>query len=323
MIRAPRFWYRPAGVMAGLLWPLTLLWRAGAWIKARRARPQRSALRVVCIGNITTGGTGKTPITAALAAAAAARGWRPVILTRGHGGSLTGPVEVTASMTAERTGDEPLLLARHAPVVIAADRAAGAAWIEARQLGDLIVMDDGMQNHALRKDATLAVFNGRVGIGNGMIVPAGPLRETLTGLQRAEAAAISGEDATGLAARIARAHPDLPIFTVARRLDADAVAAIAGRPVVAFAGIGDPHGFFAMLADAGVNLVERHALADHGTIDDPRLDALTARSQALGAVLVTTEKDAARLGARAAAVHTVGLEIDLPAALLDKLLPPR
>lgn len=325
MMRTPSFWYRSGiSLKAVALLPLAAIWLLAGKLRYLVARPYRSSLKVVCVGNVTTGGTGKTPLTAALAEAATNRGWTPVILTRGHGGSTHGPVLVKPGMTAAQTGDEPLMLAQHCPVVIARDRGIGARWIEDHTSADLIIMDDGLQNPTLHKDASIAVFSGRLGIGNGLPVPAGPMRERLSrGLRHCDAAVITGDDLCGVESLLARCCPGLRVHHARRQLDKSDLATIGQAPVVAFAGIGDPDGFFTMLEDAGVALAGRLPLADHAEIEAPFLAEANAMAKAAGARLVTTEKDMARLGGATQGIVAIRLQTHLDPGILDKIIPRR
>ena len=319
----PRFWQR-RGLMAALLSPFSLIWLLLAWMRRVIATPFKAEMPVICIGNITSGGTGKTPLVAGLAEAACDQGWRPVILTRGHGGSATGPLHVDPGTAAAIAGDEAVMLCRICPVVVSRDRAAGAKFITAEGLGDLIIMDDGMQNPGLIKDRLVMVFNGRSGLANGLIIPAGPLREPLrAGLERADAVAITSADETGLTGKINLIDAGMPVANIERALNPDDIKALTGKPVLAFAGIGDNEGFFDMLSAAGVHLVETRSFADHHAYDDQDIATLTAMAAAQHAVLVTTEKDKARLGAAATGVIAVRLVTRVPISLLDRILPRR
>ncbi|HCD49522.1 MAG TPA: tetraacyldisaccharide 4'-kinase [Alphaproteobacteria bacterium] len=331
MMRTPSFWYRrEASLIAWLLLPLALLIAGAGWLRNRLVSPHKAQCPVICIGNITTGGTGKTPLVATLVNAAIERGWTPVILTRGYGGSLKGPVLITPELspklspklTPAQTGDEALMLSRIAPVVVAANRAEGAALIENEGLGDLIIMDDGMQNPGLHKNTVIACFNGRLGIGNGMLQPAGPLRESLAGIARAEAVIITGRDETGLANRIAQRYPQTRIIHAERALNPHDVAAVGTGNVIAIAGIGDPEGFFTMIENAGFEHVEKIAFADHEMISDDRLDRIRQQAQSAGATIITTEKDAARLDGRIADIMTIRLDTTLPADFSGSVIPP-
>ena len=324
-MRTPSFWYQNrVSAAARLLSPLSYAWLVGGWLRAMLTRTRPCRFPVICVGNLTVGGTGKTPMVAALAKAAVKRGFRPVVLTRGHGGRLRGPASATGGMTAEEVGDEARMLCRTVPVVIADNRAEGAAFIEAGELGDLILMDDGMQSRRLAKDRQVAVFSGRLGIGNGRPVPAGPMRERLAGLARADAVVVTGDDETGLLDLLRGRFPGMPVFHVKRRLHSGDAKALADQPVVAFAGTGDPEGFFSMLEEAGVNIAARVPLADHEPLTRTRMTELRDLAKEHGALLATTEKDVARLSRREDidSVRMVRLETRLDRGLADLLLPP-
>jgi tetraacyldisaccharide 4'-kinase len=178
----PTWWYGGGGDFRQRA--LVPLGRLYGWIAERRYsrhRPYRSRLPVICVGNFTAGGTGKTPLAIAIARLLIARGERPVFLTRGYGGRTAGPAWVAASPGAARLyGDEPLLLCAVAPTLVARDRRAGVIAIEAdRRQPTVIVMDDGLQNGAVAKDLSLALVDGKRGVGNGEVIPAGPLRAPL------------------------------------------------------------------------------------------------------------------------------------------------
>jgi tetraacyldisaccharide 4'-kinase len=291
-MREPAFWRRPRGI-ASLLAPLAAAYGAvAAW---RMTRPGASAgVPVVCIGNLTVGGAGKTPAAMAVAKLLHDAGRRPFVLSRGYGGHLAGPVRVDPDAHgAAEVGDEPLLLARVAPTVVARDRVAGAA--AARAAGaDVIVMDDGFQNPSLHKDVSLVVVDGRRGVDNSKVLPAGPLRAPLdVQLARAHALLVIGDPA-GAADVIAAAHA-LPRFHGRLEPDAAALAALRPHKVLAFAGIGDPEKFFATLAEAGIDVRARQAFPDHHLYRRAEAADLIARAEREGLVLVTTEKDLVRL----------------------------
>ena len=295
-MKAPGFWNAPPGLAAALLAPAAALWRLGGWLRARRASPWRAPVPVICIGNLTAGGAGKTPLVAALLPRLEAAGLAPHVLSRGHGGRLRGPQRVDpAQDRAAEVGDEPLMLAALAPVWIARDRAAGARAAAGAGAG-AIVMDDGFQNPSLVKDLSILVVDAGAGFGNGRLIPAGPLREPVAnGLARADLVVLVG----GEAAR-ARALSRWPELAARRPLAAE-IAPLAtgldlsGMPVMAFAGIGRPEKFFATLEEMGAKLVERVAFADHYAYPEAVLRRLVGTARRRGALLVTTEKDAARL----------------------------
>jgi tetraacyldisaccharide 4'-kinase len=290
-MRDPAFWWRPAGLASALLSPVAAVY--GAVAARRMAQPgARSALPVLCIGNLTVGGAGKTPTAMAVAEMLKASGQNPVFLSRGYGGRLSGPVLVDAAAhTAADVGDEPLLLARVAPTVVAADRVAGAE--AARRAGaDVIVMDDGFQNPSLHKDLSIVVVDGRRGIGNLRVFPAGPLRAPLDAqLACAQAVLVIGPGADDVVAAACR----IPVFRGRLAPDAHTVAELASRPVLAFAGIGDPEKFFATLTASGIDVRARRAFADHHRFSAQEAADLVEQAGGEGLTLVTTEKDWVRL----------------------------
>ena len=324
-IKTPSFWYKPhATWQTKLLSPLTRLWRLGAKLRNVRVKSYRSSLKVICVGNITSGGSGKTPLVRTLAAEAKKRGYNPIILTKGYGGSFINPTLVKLEMDARFVGDEAVMLAKDAPVVVAKNRAEAARWIENFTEHDLILMDDGMQNLDLEKDVQLAVFNGRLGIGNALLMPAGPLRESLEdGLEKTHAVVMTGKDKTNLAKEIKQLFPQLKIVRATRTFDKKALRRIGKKPAIAFAAIADPHGFFQELKDAGINLVNSVAYPDHAPISTQELGRLATAAKAQNAVLITTEKDAARLGAHANDSIAICIKTSIDIKLLDEFLPPK
>lgn len=305
-LEEPGWWYDAGGrIWPRVLAPVGALY--GRIVAHRfRRRPLRVGLPVICIGNFTLGGTGKTPLVRHVVGRLRAFGREPVVLMRGYGGQERGPHWVDAVVdSARRVGDEPLLLAKEAPVLVARDRAAGAGVIAARVgPSGVIVMDDGLQNPALAKDLSIAVVDGRRLFGNGRVFPAGPLRADLAfQLGLADAVVVNQPaggacDADWLARFCARfAKPVLE----ARVSPADDAAWLRGRRVLAFAGIGHPARFFQLLERLGADVVETRAFADHQLLSEASAGALLADAVRVGADLVTTEKDVARLaGARGA-----------------------
>jgi tetraacyldisaccharide 4'-kinase len=310
-MREPRFWWQPRSLAAHLLAPVAALYGAVAAARMRRAG-RAAGIPVVCVGNLTLGGAGKTPAALAIARLLAGEGERPFLLSRGYGGTLAGPLRVDAGThSAREVGDEPLLLARAAPTVVARDRVAGAAAARAGG-ATVIVMDDGLQNPALAKDFTIAVIDGRRGLGNGAMFPAGPLRAPLVAQLAATDALLVIGTGKGAAEAdgIASAH-GLPVFHARLDPDRTALSDLAGKRVLAFAGIGDPEKFFATLAYAGINAPVREAFADHHRYTRTDAARLLARAERDGLHLVTTEKDLARmagdagLAALAIAAHSL------------------
>lgn len=295
-MRAPGFWRGPAPtLLAQALRPAAALYGAVAAARMGR-RGARAGVPVVCIGNFTVGGTGKTPTAIAVAALLEEMGERPYFLTRGHGGRLAGPEAIDLSRHGhEDVGDEPLLLARAAPTIVSRDRPAGAA-LAATMGASVVVMDDGFQNPSLEKDLSLVLVDGETGLSNGLCLPAGPLRAPLAAQwPRAGALVVMGEGAAGEAlAEEARAR-GAPVLRARLAPDAEAVRRFAGARVLAFAGIGRPEKFFDTLRACGADIVEGVAFPDHHRFAASEIASLRARAAARGLTLATTEKDAARL----------------------------
>jgi tetraacyldisaccharide 4'-kinase len=302
-MREPDFWWKKPGLASALLSPLALVYGTVTGSRMRRAG-FRAAVPVVCIGNFTLGGTGKTPVAIAVAKLLSAQGEKPVFLSRGYGGTLAGPVQVDPKRHRNAdVGDEPLLLARQAPAVVARDRAAGARL--AQELGaSVIVMDDGLQNPALAKDVSLCAVDARRGFGNARVFPAGPLRAPLaTQFARVQALLLIGNGAAGTRSMALARERQCPVLRARLEPSATALKSIGRRNVLAFAGIGDPEKFFTTLATAGITAQAEESFPDHHPYSEDDAVRLLARCTAEKLVPVTTEKDWVRLsgldGARA------------------------
>ena len=323
-MRAPEIWDRQdfwSRLAVATLTPLGWVYGASVTWKVHNAAPYHAPVPVLCVGNLTVGGTGKTPVAIAIARALAARGRRPFFLSRGYGGKLHGPIQVMPKHRAEDVGDEPLLLAAAAPVVVSRNRGEGAR-LAVEHGADVIVMDDGHQNFSVTKDLSLIVVDAEQQFGNGRILPAGPLRESVRqGLARADAVLVVGDGEPPLAGysgpvlRAHLTHVELP--------------ALSGRRVVAFAGIGRPEKFFRSLRAFGAEIAATKQFGDHHLYTLSEIARLKATARAANALLVTTEKDYVRmteteregiavLPVRAAIDNVPALEL-----LLDRLVAPR
>jgi tetraacyldisaccharide 4'-kinase len=314
-MREPAFWRRKPGLAARLLAPLSLTYGAVAGLRLRQ-RGRRAGVPVVCIGNFTVGGAGKTPTALAVARMLAAAGERPVFLSRGYGGRLAGPVLVDpARQVADDVGDEPLLLARAAATIVAQARVEGAALAVGAGAG-VIVMDDGFQNPSLTKDFSALVVDGQRGIGNGRVIPAGPLRAPFKAqLARAHALVVVGM-ATGATDVVAAARAQgIPVFAAQLRPDPGFVSALGGGRALAFAGIGDPQKFFATLVDAGIAVAATRSFPDHHRYTKAQAQALCDDADRDGLILVTTEKDYVRLTGDDALAELAAHAHALPVAL--------
>ena len=282
--------------MAACLAPLASVYGWAAAARHARTEPYRSRLPVICAGNFTAGGTGKTPLVMHLCEHLRANGRHPVALTRGYGGRHAGPHRVGDADTADDVGDEALLLARTAPTLVARDRAAGARAVEAMpDPAGVIVMDDGLQNPSLAKDLAIAMVDGSRGLGNGLVIPAGPLRAPLDfQLGLADAIVVNGAGAGDHVAERLRHRFNGPVLRSSVVVAGDATW-LQGRRVVAWAGIASPQRFLATLQTQGAEVVERVFFRDHQRLGQVDAERLLALAHWLQAVLVSTEKDLARL----------------------------
>lgn len=305
-MRTPEFWYpvhgRSFGSLPWLLAPLAFVFACVGRLRILLSSPYRAPAPVICIGNLTAGGTGKTPVALALAERLTARGVKTHFLTRGHGGALAGPVRVEpARHTAHDVGDESLLLARVAPTWVARNRKAGA--ITACAAGaELLILDDGHQNPHLVKDLSLLLIDAERGFGNGWVIPSGPLREPVArGLARADAVLIMGNGGN---------FPDFGKTLLRAHRQLSNPDSLRNQRLFAFCGIGAPQQFFDMLRQAGADLAGVQAFPDHHPFTDDEIDQIISSAEKTGATPVTTEKDWVRLSPpMRRKILAVGMEI--------------
>jgi tetraacyldisaccharide 4'-kinase len=306
-MKTPAFWYEKPGALAWFLWPLGWIYGAvTAWRMQRKGAVV--GLPVVCVGNFTAGGAGKTPVVLMLADALSKAGERPFVISRGYGGKLHGPVRVDPSHhTAKDCGDEPLLLAEHVPTIVAQDRVAGAGFAQGEG-ATVLLLDDGMQNSLLSKDFTIAVVDGGVGIGNGFCVPSGPLRAPL-------AAQISSVDAVLLVGgkKDSRSLQSMNRPMVFGHLEPDTTAVIdlRGLRLLAFAGIGRPEKFFETLRQSGLDVVQTRSFADHHPYSEADMITLRREAASKDLTLVTTEKDMVRVQSPKADIKSMPVRLQL------------
>lgn len=292
-MKAPSFWYmktlpfwaKPLGFLGNLY---------GFFLKRRIALTPGTGVGVpvVCVGNLTVGGVGKTPLVQDLARRFLGKGKKVGILSRGYGGRLKGPLRVnTTYHQAKDVGDEPLLLAKTVPTWVAKDRVAGAMLMRRKGV-DLILMDDGHQNPTLHKNVSLVVVDGVQGFGNGHIFPGGPLREPVeSGLRRAHGMIVVGTPN----AQVTQALDHFSGSIYYAQFKTDIAGLLQNKKYMAFAGIGQPHKFFQSLESQGLQVAHTRAFPDHHMYTDKDLFALKAHARQKGYVLITTEKDYVRL----------------------------
>jgi tetraacyldisaccharide 4'-kinase len=292
-MREPDFWWQAKG--GRLLAPLGGIYGAVAAFRLK-SPGQKVGAPVICLGNLTMGGAGKTPAALTVGQLLLAEHKRPFFLTRGYGGRLAGPVRVDpAHHSAADVGDEPLLLAKLAATIVARNRLAGGRAAR-RDGANVIVMDDGFQNPSLAKDLGILVVDGRRAIGNGRVFPAGPLRAPLqVQVAHAQAVLVVGTPTEGMASVLenARRH-GVAIFHGQLAPDRADLDGLGQRRVLAFAGIADPEKFYSTLREAGVAVAEHASFPDHHRYTAANARDLIARADAASLALLTTEKDYAR-----------------------------
>jgi tetraacyldisaccharide 4'-kinase len=315
---APDFWARPAGFAARLLTPFGGVWNAFGCLHRAISHPYQAPVPVVCVGNLVAGGAGKTPVVLSLAEWLAARGVAVAVVTRGYGGALTGPLRVDPRRHDWReVGDEAVLIAERAPCWIARNRARGVREAALSGAG-AILLDDGFQNPTVDKTLSLIVVDAAYGFGNGRVMPAGPLRESLTsGLARAAAVVLVGDGPVPAAVKDRQG-------ILRATLEPLEASRFAGRPFFAFAGIGRPEKFFATLRSIDARVVATRAFPDHHRYTANEIDALRRAADRAAAQLVTTKKDIVRVPPHLRSGIEV-LEIEVrwadPAAL-ERLMAP-
>ncbi len=330
-LKTPTFWYRSKDSSPSLsehllsaITPVYAAVHSHLQNKKQQIEPHKSHLPVICIGNLTAGGSGKTPTSRALANLLISSSMvkTPYFLTRGYGRTGNHPVilKQNSENTYKDNGDEALLLFQDLPVAISADRAVGAQMIE-EDGGDLIIMDDGLLNHTLAKTVTFIAIDGAMGFGNGKTIPAGPLREPVSaGLTRGDAIVFIGEDRRDTLGRL---PVNMPIFKA--NLDTPARdIPDKNQTYIGFSGLGFPDKFFYYASSLGLEFAETIAYPDHHPYTDADIERLLGKADKHGARLLTTEKDMIRVPLKFQNhidVLPVTFHFENPASVLDFLSP--
>lgn len=281
-MKTPDYWQSDT-LISKILAPLSVVYGFLTQLRLKIHKSPKATVPVICIGNITAGGTGKTPVSLAIAKMLINDVYHPFFVTRGYGGKIKNVMVNNKKHSAQEVGDEPLLLSAQAPTVVNPNRYEGAQ-LAIKEGADLIIMDDGFQNPSLKKDLSFLVFDGNYGIGNGKIIPSGPLRETFeNGIKRADALVIMGQDKYGLAKRT-----KLPTFFA--HLET-AQTVIEAPNIIAFAGIGHPQKFYTTLKEQGFNILKTIDFPDHHFYNKKELEKIVDEAQKLNAEVYTTSKD--------------------------------
>ncbi len=289
-MKTPEFWQKNKG-WSEILFPFSALYYLSVLARGKLARPKKADIPVICVGNVVAGGAGKTPVAIEVGKILKEQGVSFAFISRGYGGLLDGPVEVNPDEhTAEEVGDEPLLLARTAPCIVSKNRLAGINKA-AENGAKLAILDDGLQNPSVIKDFSLLVIDGLYGIGNGYLLPAGPLRDKLDNtLRKSDMAVLVGEDKHNIIPEI---EPHLPVLRATIQPSGNINPH--GRKFIAFAGIGYPEKFFNTLENNSFRIMETRKFADHHNYNENDIKNLLKKAEKIDAELITTEKDLTRI----------------------------
>ena len=313
-MKTPSFW-QTDNLTSKLLSPLGELYALATKLRIKLKKSQKVSIPVICIGNLTAGGTGKTPTAISLAQILQNSGLKPNFISRGYHGELQNLQVNPSTHTPQQVGDEPLLLAQIAPTFINANRYQGALMAQNNQ-ADCILMDDGFQNPSLYKDLSLIVIDGHTGFGNNKCIPAGPLREHIKdGLQRAQAALIIGDDAHNLS-------QSLPIPCFKGTIKAEKPTISTNR-VIAFAGIGRPQKFYNTLQELSLEIVDTIDFPDHHYYSEAELQQILEKAKKNKAQAITTSKDFVKIPdslKNQFSVLNIGIQWENPSQLQNFIL---
>ena len=292
MLKAPRFWYKKNDTLiSNSLYPLSLLFRFGTKIRAILSSKKKSALPVICIGNIVVGGAGKTPVAIKMGELLKKNGYNPHFVSKGYGGIESNNILIKEWHSAKSVGDESLLLSEIAPTWIGKDR--NRSFILAKENGaNCIIMDDGFQNPTLQKDFSIIIINGEQGFGNKRVIPSGPLRESISrGISRANLIVVIGEISNDVKDKIPNT---VPLIHAQFKISKDNKI-YKNQKITAFAGIAYPDKFYNSLLEEGAILEKKISYPDHHIFDENDMLHLAEIANLTKSVLVTTKKDFVRI----------------------------
>ena len=297
MISQPKFW-KNRNFVSDILLPLSFFYLFISSFKNYFEKKFKSKLTIICVGNLTIGGSGKTPTVIYIAELLKTINYNVTILLKGYGGAIKGPLRVTQKNKSSDVGDEALLHSRINETWISNIRSKGVQLIEGvDKKNNLIIMDDGLQNNSVEKDVNIAVFDGEEGIGNGRVIPSGPMRENLKfGLKKIKFVLIIGEDKSNISNLIKLINNKIKIFYATFEPDFKIIKNFKNKQIIAFAGIGFPNKFYNLLKKIHFNVLETKDFPDHHIYKKNELNLLIQKSKLLNATLVTTEKDYVKIG---------------------------
>lgn len=298
-MKAPSFWQKKKSVLSVLLAPMGYLYARATKRRLEKNEPFRAGLKVVCVGNLAVGGTGKTPVCLALGDFFHKQGQNFFYLNHGYHSKEQNILLPKGSIYREGLSDEAFILASKAPTVIAKNRKEGALLAQ-KSGAKLLIMDDGFQNPSLYKDFSFLVVDGEKGFGNGRVLPAGPLREPVReGIQRAQAVILIGQDKTGVLPFLENMEKKrgqkLPVLKAEIRPDEILIRELKGKPLLAFCGIGRPEKFYNMLKKEELTVSKTISFPDHHLYKEKELSNLLSLAKQEGLILVTTRKDTVKL----------------------------
>ncbi len=311
MIEAPKFWYKKnlsSKILSILFFPLSILWILISLLKNVLTTKYKSKLKVICIGNLTIGGTGKTPFAIYTFKLLKNLGFKPVFLTRGYGGLLKGPVEVKNTHNFRDVGDEALLLNKIGPTFISKDRSLGAKLIEKHKDNfNVIIMDDGLQNYQLEQDVKFMLVDKNLKFGNEFCIPAGPLREPANqGLMRIDAIVLTGNNNRKF--DFNNVHNKTVFNSKVKTIK---LPKIKNEKLLAFCGLANSNKFYETLKENGFNITYTKSFPDHYEYKNEDIDKLISEANKQNLKLITTEKDYVKIKNDKNLINTLPIEMEV------------